>query len=116
MMFSERGKQLTIFINESERYEHQALYMAIIQMLKREGCGGATVVRGVACFGSSRVIHSMVFLIVPLDLPVVVTVVDRPDRIERALASLRELAPHSLITVREVEIFQSRTSVIPGGQ
>ena len=38
MMFSGRGKELTIFIGETDQYHHQALYMAIIEMLKREGC------------------------------------------------------------------------------
>ena len=116
MMFSGKGSQLTIFINESEQHHYQPLYMAVIQMLKREGCTGATVVRGVACFGASNIIYSSSVLVIPMDLPVMITVVDRRERVEKAIASLRELAPHSLITVQEVEIVQSRISSIPGGQ
>jgi PII-like signaling protein len=89
--------------------------MAIIQMLKREGYAGVTVVRGVACFGASNVIYSEAVLVLPSDLPVMVTIVDRPERIETAIASLGELAPNSLITIREVEIVQSRISTISGG-
>ena len=45
-MFTGRGKQLTIFFGETDQYQHQALYMAIIEMLRREGCSGATATRG----------------------------------------------------------------------
>jgi Uncharacterized ACR, COG1993 len=47
-MFTGRGKQLTVFIGETDQYHHKALYTAIIEMLRREGCSGATVTRGVA--------------------------------------------------------------------
>ncbi len=40
-MFTGRGKQLTVFVTETDQYHHQALYMAIIEMLRREGCSGA---------------------------------------------------------------------------
>jgi PII-like signaling protein len=53
--------------------------MAIIEMLRREGCSGATATRGVAGFGGST----------------------------RILESLRALAPDALIVVREVEFVQS---------
>ena len=45
MMFTGRGKQLTIFFGETDHYKHQALYTAIIEMLRREGCSGATAMR-----------------------------------------------------------------------
>ena len=37
-MFTGRGKQLTIFVTETDHYHHQALYMAIIEILRRSGC------------------------------------------------------------------------------
>src|SRR6266481_423919 len=61
-MFTGRGKQLTIFISETDHYHHQALYMAIIEMLRREGCSGATATRGVAGFGASALIHTAAIL------------------------------------------------------
>ncbi|MBV8772603.1 MAG: DUF190 domain-containing protein, partial [Deltaproteobacteria bacterium] len=57
-MFTGKGKQLTIFIGESDQYHHQALHMAIVEMLRRAGCSGATVTRGVAGFGASSLIHT----------------------------------------------------------
>ena len=106
-MFTGRGKQLTVFVTESDQYHHQALYMAIIEMLRREGCSGATATRGVAGFGASTLIHTGAILRLSLDQPLVITVVDRLERIERILEPLREMAPNALIVVQEVEVIQS---------
>jgi len=107
MTFTGRGKQLTIFISETDQFHHQALYMAIIEMLRRAGCSGATAVRGVAGFGASSMIHRASILRLSMDLPLVIIVVDRPERIDRIIGPLREMAPSALITVQEVEVAQS---------
>ena len=106
-MFTGRGKQLTIFVSETDRYQHQALYMAIIEMLRREGCSGATATRGIAGFGASSLIHTAAILRLSLDQAVVIAVVDRPQRIERLLDPLRAMAPNALITVQDLEVIQS---------
>jgi len=106
-VFTGRGKQLTIFIGETDLYHHHALYMAIIEMLRREGCSGATATRGIAGFGASTLIHTSAILRLSMDLPITITVVDRPQRIERVLGPLREMAPRALITVQDVEVVQS---------
>ncbi len=106
-MFTGRGKQLTIFIGETDQYHHKALYTAIIEMLRREGCSGATAIRGVAGFGASSVIHTAAILRLSMDLPMVITLVDRPERVERIIEPLREMAPHALIIVQDVEVMQS---------
>jgi CBS domain-containing protein len=106
-MFTGRGKQLTVFVTETDHYHHQALYMAIIEMLRRQGCSGATVTRGVAGFGASTLIRSSTILRLSLDLPMMITVVDRVERIERIFEPLREMAPEALIIVQDIEVIQS---------
>src|SRR5215469_7923336 len=106
-MFTGRARQLTILFGESDQYHHQALHAALLEMLRREGCSGATVTRGIAGFGASSVIHTSAILRLSMDLPVVITVVDRPERVDRVAATVREMAPNALITVQEVEVVQS---------
>jgi len=103
-LFAGRSKQLTIYLGETDQYHHKPLYMAILEMLRREGLGGATVLRGVAGFGASSRIHTSAILRLSMDLPIVVVVVDRPERIERMIEPLRQMAPASLITVEDVEV------------
>jgi len=104
MMFTGKGKQLTIFIGETDQYHHQALYMAIIEMLRREGCSGATAIRGVAGFGASSLIHTAGVLRLSLDQPIVVTVVDSPERIDQILEPLRAMAPTAPIVVQDIDV------------
>jgi PII-like signaling protein len=47
-VFTGKGRLLTIYIGESDVHHHQSLYMAIVEMLRREGMSGATVTRGIA--------------------------------------------------------------------
>jgi CBS-domain-containing membrane protein len=113
-MFTGKGRQLTIYIGESDLYRHQSLYMAIVEMLRRGGLSGATVTRGIAGFGMSSVIHTSAILRLSMDMPIVISVIDRPDRIERILAPLVELAPNSLITAHDVEVVHSGFAVRGG--
>jgi len=106
-VFTGSAKQLTIFIGETDLYQHQSLSIAIIEMLRRQGCSGATATRGIAGFGASSLIHTSAILRLSMDLPITITVVDRPDRIDRILRPLREMAPRALITVQDVEVVQS---------
>ncbi|HEY6417691.1 MAG TPA: DUF190 domain-containing protein [Candidatus Binataceae bacterium] len=109
MMFTGRGKQLTIFFGETDKYHHQALYMALIEMLRREGCSGATVTRGIAGFGASSLIHTSAVLRLSMDMPITITVIDRPERIDRVLGAVLEMAPGALVTAQEVDVLQSGT-------
>jgi CBS domain-containing protein len=106
-MFTGRGKQLTIYLGETDRYHHQSLHMALIEMFRREGVSGATVTTGVAGFGASSLIHTSAILRLSMDMPVVITVVDRSERIDRIMGKVREMAPHALVTIHEVEVLQS---------
>jgi PII-like signaling protein/predicted transcriptional regulator len=106
-MFTGKAQQLTIYVGESDTWHHQSAYAAILEMLRREGCGGATVTRGIAGFGATSVIHTTSILRLSSDLPIVITVIDRPARMERLLGPLKEMAPHALMTLQDVEVVHS---------
>lgn len=100
-MFTGRAKHLTIFMGGTDSFQHRALYMAIVQMPRREGCSGVTVIRGVAGFGASSLIHTAGILRLSMDLPIVLMVEDRPARMDRILGPLQEMALGALITIQE---------------
>lgn len=106
-MFTGKGRRLSIFMGETDQYEHKTLHMAVIEMLRREGCGGATAIRGVAGFGASSLVHTAAVLRLSMDMPIVIIVVDRPERIERVIGKLREMAPNALIVADDIEVIQS---------
>jgi PII-like signaling protein len=104
------GKQLRIFIGESDRWHHRSLADAIVEMLRAEGLAGATVTRGIAGFGANSRIHTAHILRLSEDLPVVIEVIDRSDRIERVLPKLDEMVGEGLVVISDVEILLYRHS------
>jgi len=101
-----QGKRVTIFVSSTDQWHHQSLSLAILELLRHEGCAGATATQGVAGFGGSRRIKTAGLVDVVLDLPVVITWVDRPDRVERVLPRVAEMVTAGLITVEDMQIYQ----------
>jgi CBS domain-containing protein len=99
-----RGLRVQVFCGETEQVGNVPRYEALLEYLRKEGAAGATVVRGVGGFGANSKIHSAAILRLSVDLPVVVTWIDAPARVERLLPGLRDLAGSGIVTVDEVEI------------
>jgi PII-like signaling protein len=100
--------RVQVFIGESDRVERRPLHEAIVEMLRAEGCAGATVVRGVEGFGANSRIHTANILRLSEDLPVVITFVDSAERVERILPKLDEMVSGGLVTIDEVRVFRYR--------
>ncbi len=49
---------MRIHSGESDKWHGKALHQAIVEMLRKEGFAGATVLRGVAGFGGSSILHT----------------------------------------------------------
>ncbi len=103
-MFTGKAKRLDIFMGESDIHHHKASYMAIVEWLRANGVAGATVTRGVAGYGASSHLHTASILRLSMDLPIVVSVIDRPERIDAIIAPLAEIAPNAMMTTHEIEI------------
>jgi CBS domain-containing protein len=99
-----RGMRVQVFFGETDQVRHMPRYQAILEYLRKEGAAGATVVRGVAGFGANSKIHTAAILRLSLDLPMILTWIDAPGRVERLLPGLIELAGSGVVTVEEVAI------------
>lgn len=99
-----RGLRVQVFLGETEQVGRSPRYQAILEYLRREGAAGATVVRGIAGFGANSKIKTAAILRLSLDLPVVVTWIDAPERVDRLLPGVRDLAGSGIVTVEELGI------------
>ncbi|MHB8397827.1 MAG: DUF190 domain-containing protein [Candidatus Limnocylindrales bacterium] len=99
-----RGLQVHVFFGETDQVGHVPRFQALLEYLRKEGAAGATVVRGVAGFGANSRIHTAAILRLSMDLPMVLTWIDAPGRVERLLPGLKELAGSGIVTVAEVGI------------
>jgi hypothetical protein len=76
---------MRIFIGESDKFNNRPLHEALVELFKREGFAGATVLRGVAGYGAHSVYHTDRILRLSRDLPVIVEVVDTQENIDRVM-------------------------------
>ncbi len=98
------AKRLTIYVDESDSWRGHSLYMSILDTLRSGRIAGATVIRAIAGFGSHHRIRTNTVEVLSMDLPIIITVIDTPQNIERALALVRPMVREGLITVEDVEI------------
>lgn len=98
------GKRLVIYVGESDTWRGRSLYMSILETLRKGGIAGATVMRGHAGFGAHSLIHTWRIERLSMDLPMVITVIDSPENIDKALSLVKPMVREGLITVEDVEI------------
>jgi uncharacterized protein len=98
------ARLLRIFIGESDTHEGRPLYQALVEVLRREGLAGATVLRGIEGFGKSSRLHTAQILRLSEDLPIVIECVDTDDKIEAVLPLLDDKIGDGLVTLERVEI------------
>lgn len=113
MLTEGEARRVTVFIGESDRFGHKPLAEAIVEMLRAEGCAGATVTRGTEGFGKNSRIHTANILRLSEDLPVVVTWVDTAERVERVLPKLDEMMTGGLVTVDDVHVHRYSDAAAP---
>lgn len=110
---------MRVFIGESDRSdsgEHagKPLYEAILLTLRERGVAGATVLRAIAGYGASAVIHTGKILRLSLDLPVVIEVVDEEAVIQEVLPLLDEMIGGGLITLERARVVLYRPAEADG--
>ncbi|MBN1868747.1 DUF190 domain-containing protein [Candidatus Sumerlaeota bacterium] len=102
---------LRIFIGEADRFHGRPLYEAIVESARRKGLAGATVLRGLMGFGADSRMHTAHILRLSEDLPIVIEIVDSPERIEEFLPEIDSMIEEGLVTLEKVQVFAYRSSL-----
>ena len=104
------GKLVRIFIGESDRVKGRPLHEEIVRAARTMGLAGATVLRGVSGYGADSVLHTARLLRMSSDLPIVVEVVEMPERVDAFIARVEEMLDEAdcggLITVERAEVIR----------
>ena len=95
---------LRVFVGERQKYNGRPVYEAIVEAARERGLMGATVLRGVMGFGSHCKLHTAKVLMLSEDLPMVVEIVDREDRIREFIPLIEEMNHEGLITLEKIQI------------
>jgi PII-like signaling protein len=108
MQLPEDALLLRIYLGESDRWQHQPLYEAIVLKARELHLAGATVLRGPMGFGAASRIHTAKILRLSIDLPLVIEIVDTEEKVQGFLPVLDEMMGGGLVTLEKVRVIHYR--------
>jgi PII-like signaling protein len=98
------GLAMRIYIGSSDQWHGKPLYAAIVQEARMQGLAGATVERGIMGYGAPSAIHETRLLQLSGNLPIVVEIVDAPEKIRDFLPQVEAMMSEGIIATWETEI------------
>ncbi|MEO8044000.1 MAG: DUF190 domain-containing protein [Spartobacteria bacterium] len=104
MKLPEDATLLRIFLGESDRWQHQPLFEAIVLKARELELAGATVLRGPMGFGAHSRIHTAKILRLSMDLPIVIEIVDTEEKVKLLLPFLEEMMNGGLVTLEKIRV------------
>lgn len=100
------GRLLRVFIAESDQWNGEPLYRAIVRKAQEIGLAGATVLRGAMSFGRHSAVHTTGIIGATDDLPVVVEIIDAENKIDGLLPFLEEAVVEGLVALESVRMLR----------
>jgi len=99
---------MKIYVGESDKINGRPLHEEIIFEARNSGMAGATATKGIMSFGASHSIHTMKIFAISGDLPMVIEIVDKKEKIKKFLKKVDQLIDGSkkggLVTISEIEV------------
>lgn len=92
-----KGKaiNLKIYCGESDKFQGQPLYEAIVFAARSAGLAGATAYRGIMSYGPSHSIHTIKVFALSSDLPIIIDLVDSEERINEFIPTAEKMMTNS---------------------
>lgn len=98
------GLLLRIFIGESDHWHGKPLYEAVLLLARERGLAGCTVTRAFSGFGAASRIHTARIERLSMDLPIVIEIIDTPERVRAVLPEIEAMVSDGLATLEPVEV------------
>jgi CBS domain-containing protein len=101
-----KAQCLRIYIGESDRWRGKSLETTLVEILRARGMAGATVFRGIAGFGAHSRIRSTAIEVLSLDLPIVIEVIDSPEKMAEIIEIVYPMVREGLMTLEDLQIIK----------
>jgi PII-like signaling protein len=99
-----RAKLLRVFIGEADKWHEEPLFDAIVKKLRMMDIAGATVYRGILGYGAKGHQHKKSFFHVSRDMPIMISVIDSPEKISAAAETIEGMLEDGLIVISDADI------------
>ena len=90
---------LKIYITETDTYNGELLYLCLVRFFKKEKFATETAIKACAGFGKSSTLHSGSILRLSQDLPIVIEVVDKTQKLNKVLPKVKSIIDEGLIFI-----------------
>lgn len=101
-----QARMLRIHFGEADKWQGKPLHEAIVSKCLELGMAGATVYRGIGGYGASTRIHHGGHWKFSRDAPVMLTVIDKEEQIEKLIPHLDAMVEEGLIAMSRVEVIR----------
>jgi PII-like signaling protein len=103
-----KRKLLRIFVSLEDKFEGKPLWEYILQLVRENGITGATVFKAAAGIGSHSELKTFSVWRLSQNLPVVVEIIDREEKIREFLKVLDSIIEEGLVVLEDVEVISYR--------
>ena len=106
MKLEGKAKMLRIIISEDDKWEGEPLYEVLVKRFVMEDIAGATVYKAIAGYGPHKRYHKKKTLATHGELPILITVMDKEENINRILPVLDELVTEGIVALSDVNVIK----------
>jgi len=97
------ARMMRVYMGESDKWEGEPLFEAIVKRLRLMDIAGATVYRGILGYGVKGHTHKGGLLAFSRDLPVMISVVDSAEKLAPAIDHIESMMQDGIIVLSDVD-------------
>jgi len=94
-----------IFIEDTDMWRGEKLYMFIVRLLRRRGLDGATALSGITGFGAGGQIHRSGLFGVSDERPSIIVAIDSEAKIMEGVQAVAPVVKEGLICTYDTDVF-----------
>lgn len=103
MGLSGKCKLLKIYVREDETFQGRNMVKFLIKKLRELDMEGVTVTRALEGYGRDKALHTVKVLDLSTSLPIVIELVDTPEKIAQAVRAVKGIVGQGLMIAYDVD-------------
>lgn len=101
-----KARMMRIYIDESDSLRDKPLHVALVEAMRANDLAGVTVYRGILGYGVQGRIHKDRTLHISHDASIMLSVVDREEKLQSFLPIVEQMVQEGLVVLSEVDIIK----------
>lgn len=96
-------KVLKIYLDNTDKYNDEALWKYIVDKVHSSNLAGATVYKAVAGVGNHKTLHTFELLNLSVEMPLIIEIIDSSENINRFLELIEPALHDVFATLQDIE-------------